>query len=155
MNYWGIQKHILWLTLLPCLLTALVLGGYFTFDQHQQLKHNAHQQAMLLSQQLAVEGADLFTQPGHQSLDRLQHYLDLPHLRSITLLDSEQVKLMHVGPTMHKPISKRIIENGTHRFTTQHSIRILTPLFDARAMANSRLLGWVGLNLSSIQMNNN
>jgi len=143
MNYWGIQKHILWLTLLPCLLTALVLGGYFTFDQHQQLKHNAHQQAMLLSQQLAVEGADLFTQPGHQSLDRLQHYLDLPHLRSITLLDSEQVKLMHVGPTMHKPISKRIIENGTHRFTTQHSIRILTPLFDARAMANSRLLGWI------------
>ena len=143
MNYWGIQKHILWLTLLPCLLTALVLGGYFTLDQHQQLKRHGYEQAMLLSKQLAVEGADLFIQPGQESLEHLRNYLDLPHLRSIRLLDSEQVPLMHVGPTMYEPTSKRVIENGTHRFTTSHSIRILTPLFDSRGLVKSQLLGWV------------
>ncbi|MAA71724.1 MAG: hybrid sensor histidine kinase/response regulator, partial [Bermanella sp.] len=143
MNYWGIQKHILWLTLLPCLLTALVLGGYFTLDQHQQLKRHGYEQAMLLSKQLAVEGADLFIQPGQESLEHLRNYLDLPHLRSIRLLDSEQVPLMHVGPTMYEPTSKRVIENGTHRFTTSHSIRIITPLFDSRGLVKSQLLGWV------------
>jgi two-component system sensor histidine kinase BarA len=143
MNYWGIQKHILWLTLLPCLLTALALGSYFTLDQHQQLKHNANQQAMLLSQQLAIGGADLFIQPGHDSLFHLQQYLDLPHLRSIALLDSEQEALIQVGPSMYEATSKRTIENGTHRFNTEHSIRILTPIFDSRAQLKSQLLGWI------------
>ncbi|MFT5592469.1 MAG: two-component system sensor histidine kinase BarA [Oceanicoccus sp.] len=151
MNYWGTQKHILWLTLLPCLITALALGGYFTLDQHYQLKRQANEQAKLLSQQLAIEGADLFNQPGGNSQIRLQQYLDLPHIRSISLLDSEQEVLMHIGPSMHVPSSKRIIDNGSHRFETEHSIRILTPVFDPKFQMKSRLLGWIELELTTTQ----
>lgn len=143
MNYWGIQKHILWLTLLPCLLTALALGGYFTWDQHQELKRHANEQAQLLSQQLAVEGADLFTHPGAEAQAKLQQYLNLTHIRSIALLDSEQVPLMQVGPDMYPSSSKRIIEHGIHRLHTPHSIRLLTPVFDNRSQLNSLLLGWI------------
>lgn len=143
MNYWGIQKHILWLTLLPCLITALALGSYFTLDQHQQLKRNANEQAMLLSKQLSIGAHTLFTQPGNKSFVFLQQYLDLPHLRSIALLDSEQAPLMQVGPSMYEPTSKRFIENGTHYFTTARSIRMLTPIFDQNTKVKSQLLGWI------------
>lgn len=151
MNYWGIQKHILWLTLLPCLITAVALGGYFTLDQHYQLKRQANEQAKLLSQQLAIEGADLFHQAGGDTQERLQQYLDLPHIRSISLLDSEQEELIHIGPSMHVPSSKRVIDNGSHRFETEHSIRILTPIFDSRSQMKSLLLGWIELELTTTQ----
>ncbi|MGR6872943.1 response regulator [Pseudomonas sp. HK3] len=151
MNYWGIQKHILWLTLLPCLITALALGGYFTLDQNYQLKRQANEQAKLLSQQLAIEGADLFNQPSNESQAKLQQYLDLPHIRSISLLDSEQKTLLHIGPSMYEPSTKRIIDNGSHRFETEHSVRILTPVFDPTSQMNSQLLGWIELELTTTQ----
>ncbi|GAA6134477.1 response regulator [Oceaniserpentilla sp. 4NH20-0058] len=143
MNYWGIQKHILWLTLLPCLITAIALGGYFTWDQHQQLVRNANQQALMLSQQLSVDAAKLFTQERQHSQRQLRQFLDLPHIRSIALLDGMQSPIIEVGPTMYPPESKRIIENGTHRFDTLNSIRLLTPIFDHHSDIKNRMFGWI------------
>ena len=121
-------------------MTALALGSYFTFDQHQQLKQTANEQAMLLSQQLTLDGQALFNPPNQM---HLQQYLDLPHLRSIALLDSKQQPLMHAGPSMYEASSKRIIDHGVHRFETLHSIRVLSPVFDSPNSVQSKLLGWI------------
>jgi len=143
MNYWGIQKHILWLTLLPCIFTAIGLGSYFTWDQRQQLITQANQQASMLSQQLAVEAAKLFEQETTITHEHLRQYLDLPHIRSIALLDESQFPLVEVGPTMFPTNSKRIIENGIHRFETEKSIRLLTPIFSSFNDIQHSMYGWV------------
>lgn len=143
MNYWGIQKQILWLTLLPCLVTAVALGGFFTWEQRQQLVAQANNQAKMLSQQLAIDGAKLFDQDLQSNQDFLRQYLDLPHIRSIALLDTNQAPIFKVGPSMYPATSKRIIESGIQRFETDNSVRILTPIFEPHSDIKDIMYGWI------------
>ncbi len=144
MKHWGTQKRLLIITLLPGLIIAVALGGYFSFERHQQLQDHATAQAILLSRQLAIHSSELFNQ-ANPSQVALSDYLNLPQLRALALLNNKQEIIITVGPQMLAPSSKRIIEYETHRFYTANSLRIQAPIFSQGDPLHSQLLGWVEL----------
>jgi len=141
MNQWSIQKRLLFITLMPCLITALSLGSYFTWQRMELLSEQSLTQFTLSSQQLALQ-APAFFETDHHNND-LQNFLDIPHVRALALLTPQQELLMHVGPNMLAPASKRIIDNQTHRFNTHDSIRLRTPIFASDDNLHTKLLGWI------------
>jgi two-component system sensor histidine kinase BarA len=186
MNYWGIQKRLLLITLLPCLITVLALGSYFSYDRFHQINVQFRDQATLLSQQLALHAPPLFNsatidnthvgngiesgdtailstlQNSNNPLDvnpaqdltnaqntALKHYMTLPNLRSISLLDPAQKISQHIGPIMLAQNSELIIDNEIHRFETNNSIRIKAPVFAPSDNLRIHLLGWVEIELNT------
>jgi hypothetical protein len=154
MNYRGIQKRLLIITLLPCLVTALALGSYFSFDRFYQLENQFKAQAILLTQQIALQAHTIVEQDNstilavEQSLS-LNHYMTLPNLRSISLLDPSQAILQHVGPKMLPQASNLTIENETHHFETSSSLRIKAPVFSPSDTLHTQLLGWIEIELNT------
>jgi two-component system sensor histidine kinase BarA len=154
MNYRSIQKRLLIITLLPCLVTALALGSYFSIDRFYQLHQQFRAQASLLSQQIALQAHILIERDDSISLGEkqdlgLKHYMTLPNLRSISLLDPSQKILQHIGPNMLPQSSNLIIDNETHRFETASSLRIKAPVFSPYDSLHTKLLGWVEIELST------
>lgn len=141
MNQWSIQKRLLFITLMPCLITALSLGSYFTWQRQQLLSEQSLGQFTLSSHQLALQAPAFFHSDHHN--DDLQHFLDIPNVRALSLLNPQQELTMHVGPHMLAPTGKRIIDNQTHRFDTDESIRLRTPIFASDDTLHTQLLGWI------------
>ncbi len=151
MNYWGIQKRLLLITLLPCLVIAITLGAYFSLDRFQQEHEQFRQQATLLVQQTALQAYPLFEAPEQQRTLNLKHYMSLPNLRSISLLSPSQKEIQHVGPGMLKQVSELFINNETQRFETNSSVRIKAPVFSPSDDLHTKLLGWVEIELNTDQ----
>jgi two-component system sensor histidine kinase BarA len=154
MDYRGIQKRLLIITLLPCLITALALGSYFSFDRFYQLQHQFKAQATLLTQQIALQAHAIVEQDSStiiaekQNLS-LNHYMSLPNLRGISLLDPSQNILQHIGPKMLPQSSNLIIENEIHHFETSSSLRIKAPVFSPSDVLHTQLLGWIEIELNT------
>ncbi len=151
MNYWGIQKRLLLITLLPCLVIAATLGAYFSVDRFQQQHEQFRQQATLLAQQTALQAYPLFESAEQQRILKLKHYMSLPNLRSISLLNPSQQKIQHVGPIMLRQTSKLFINNETQRFETNTSVRLKAPVFSPEDELHVKLLGWVEIELNTDQ----
>ncbi|WP_396589001.1 response regulator [Bermanella sp. R86510] len=148
MQYWGIHKRILLVTLLPCLLTALAMGTYFSWQQYQQTAQQSLAHARHVSEQLAMSIAK---QDSDEIRSELTRFLEVPNVRSLALLDAQQSPMMRVGPSKHPITTKRLIEGHTHRFSTNQSERIRVPLFNVQSEQNSiqpPLHGWVEIEYS-------
>ncbi len=156
------QKRLLMIILLPCLISAALLGGYFSYQHQALLKQQDTQQAVLLSRQLAMHLASLIQQQDIEQLSdelpaasskalrsSLQLYLDLPQLRSMALLTSIQGHIIQVGPNMLAPTSKRVIEQQVHRFDTKNSIRVRAPIFAQTDTLRVHILGWLELEFNT------
>ena len=149
MNYWGIQKRLLMITLLPCLISAALLGSYFSAEQYSLLEEQASDQAIILSRQLALQSATLMKKDSQTQQDTLKPFLDLPHMRSLALLDPKQNILINLGPSMLEASSRRIIEQQVHRFETPSSIRVRAPIFAHGDTLKANLLGWIELEFTT------
>lgn len=149
MNYWGIQKRLLLITLLPCLVSAALLGSYFSFEQYSLLKKQGTEQAILLSQQLALQAANLLEQDTDTQLKTLKPFLNLPNMRSLALLDAMQKPMVNLGPRMLEVTSKRIIEQQIHRFESNGSIIVRAPIFAPEDELKTSLLGWIELEFTT------
>ncbi len=149
MNYWGIQKRLLLITLLPCLVSATLLGSYFSFEQYSLLKKQGTEQAILLSQQLALQAANLLEQDTDTQLKSLKPFLNLPDMRSLALLDAMQKPIVNLGPRMLEVTSKRVIEQQIHRFESNGSIIVRAPIFAPEDELKASLLGWIELEFTT------
>ncbi|MEH6343697.1 MAG: response regulator [Bermanella sp.] len=149
MNYWGIQKRLLLITLLPCLVSAALLGSYFSFEQYSLLKKQGTEQAILLSQQLALQAANLLEQDTDTQLKTLKPFLNLPDMRGLALLDAMQKPIVNLGPRMLEVTSKRIIEQQIHRFESNGSIIVRAPIFAPEDELKTSLLGWIELEFTT------
>ena len=149
MNYWGIQKRLLLITLLPCLVSAVLLGSYFSIEQYSLLKKQGTEQAILLSQQLALQAANLLEQDADTQLKTLKPFLNLPDMRSLALLDTMQKPIINLGPRMLEVTSKRIIEQQIHRFESNGSIIVRAPIFAPEDELKASLLGWIELEFTT------
>ncbi len=156
------QKRLLLIILMPCLLCAALLGGYFSYQHQTLLERQATQQSVLLSRQLAMHLASLmtqkdvkllaeaFTSSNHASLRHsIQPYLDLPELRSIAVLSNTQQPLLLMGPNMLPVTSNRFIEQQVHRFNTAHSIRVRAPMYAPNDELKVHILGWLELEFNT------
>jgi len=149
MNYWGIQKRLLMITLLPCLISAVLLGSYFSAEQYSLLEKQGSEQAIILSRQLALQSASLMKQDYQVQQATLKPFLDLPQMRSLALLDAKQNTIVSLGPSMLESSSRRIIEQQVHRFDTPSSIRVRAPIFAQSDNLKANLLGWIELEFTT------
>ena len=151
MNYWGVQRRLLLIILLPCLVLAITLGSYFSLDRFHQQHQQFRQQATLLAQQTALQAYPLFESSQQDQVLTLQHYMALPNLRSISLLNASQDVIQHVGPSMMQQTSDLFIENETQRFETHKTIVLRAPVFTPNDKLHTQLLGWIEIELNTDQ----
>lgn len=131
------------ITLLPCLITTLSLGAYFIYDRHQEIQHQFHQHAAVITKQVALQMTPLFNEDSFKQQHTLQQYMSLPDIRSLALLSPDQIPFVHVGPNMLPNLDTRHIEQEVHRSHTAESMRIKAPVYAFEDNVKSNLVGWV------------
>jgi two-component system sensor histidine kinase BarA len=149
MNYWGIQRRILLITLLPCLITTGALGAYFIYDRHEQAQLQFNSQSTLIAKQVALHMApELGKDSSHQKAVLEQH-MALPDIRALAILSPDQQPVLHIGPNMLESVDSRYIEEEVHRSHTQETLRIKAPIYGIQDQVHSKLIGWVELEFQS------
>jgi two-component system sensor histidine kinase BarA len=159
MRRWGIRKKVLVVTLVPTLLTTLILGIFFTYSWVHNIESLLEDRGESLSRQLAA-GSEygLFT-TNRSLLSSLSNaLLEERDVRSITFYGSDGNHLLHTGPGNADTVdTKNLTSEKATRIVRKNSTRFITPVFlqdlmienmldpDARqAMSQQREpLGWV------------
>ena len=167
MRRWGIRKKVLVVTLVPTLLTTLMLGLFFTYSWVNNIESLLKDRGESLSRQLAA-GSEygLFT-ANRSLLSSLSNaLLEEQDVRSITLFGSDGSRLLHTGPGSSETVqSDELTAEHATRISRKNSTRFITPVFlqdlmiesmldpDARqSMSNLREpLGWVVVEMSHIR----
>ena len=167
MRRWGIRKKVLVVTLVPTLLTTLMLGLFFTYSWVNNIESLLRDRGESLSRQLAA-GSEygLFT-ANRSLLSSLSNaLLEEQDVRSITFFGSDGSRLLHTGPGSSDTVpASELTPEGATRISREDSTRFITPVFlqdlmienmldpDAR-QSMSRLrepLGWVVVEMSHIR----
>ncbi|SNB57247.1 two-component system, NarL family, sensor histidine kinase BarA [Marinobacter sp. es.042] len=167
MRRWGIRKKVLVVTLVPTLLTTLMLGLFFTYSWVNNIESLLKDRGESLSRQLAA-GSEygLFT-ANRSLLSSLSNaLLEEQDVRSITFFGSDGSRLLHTGPGSSETVQSGELTAGhATRISRENSTRFITPVFlqdlmiesmldpDARqSMSNLREpLGWVVVEMSHIR----
>ena len=167
MRRWGIRKKVLVVTLVPTLLTTLMLGLFFTYSWVNNIESLLKDRGESLSRQLAA-GSEygLFT-ANRSLLSSLSNaLLEEQDVRSITFFGSDGSRLLHTGPGSSETVrSEELTAEHATRISRENSTRVITPVFlqdlmiesmldpDARqSMSNLREpLGWVVVEMSHIR----
>ena len=163
----GIRKKVLVVTLVPTLLTTLMLGLFFTYSWVNNIESLLEDRGESLSRQLAA-GSEygLFT-ANRSLLSSLSNaLLEEQDVRSITFFGSDGSRLLHTGPGSSETVqSDELTAEHATRISRKNSTRFITPVFlqdlmiesmldpDARqSMSNLREpLGWVVVEMSHIR----
>ncbi|PSF10670.1 hybrid sensor histidine kinase/response regulator [Marinobacter fuscus] len=167
MRRWGIRKKVLVVTLVPTLLTTLMLGLFFTYSWVNNIESLLKDRGESLSRQLAA-GSEygLFT-ANRSLLSNLSNaLLEEQDARSITFYDSEGQRLLHSGPgSTNTATPLPLSAEGPGQVVHASSTRFITPVYlqdlmietmldpDARQSA-AKLeapLGWVAVEMSHVR----
>ncbi|RBW50605.1 ATP-binding protein [Marinobacter sp. F3R11] len=164
MRRWGIRKKVLVVTLVPTLLTTLILGLFFTYSWVANIESLLRDRGESLSRQLAT-GSEygLFT-ANRSLLSSLSNaLLEEQDVRSITFFDADRRRLLHTGPRSSDNLdSKELAGEQASTIARTTSTRFVTPVFlqdlmiqsmldpDARQSASQQRepLGWVAVEMS-------
>ncbi|MGO1461176.1 MAG: ATP-binding protein [Marinobacter sp.] len=164
MRRWGIRKKVLVVTLIPTLLTTLMLGLFFTYSWVNNIESLLKDRGESLSRQLSA-GSEygLFT-ANRSLLSSLSNaLLEEQDVRSITFFDSNRERLLHTGPGSSDSFdSKNLANEQASRISKTTSTRFVTPVFlqdlmiqsmtdpDTRqsALQQRQPLGWVAIEMS-------
>ncbi|GGE68418.1 histidine kinase [Streptosporangium jomthongense] len=167
MRRWGIRKKVLVVTLVPTLITTLMLGLFFTYSWVTNIESLLKDRGESLSRQLAA-GSEygLFT-ANRSLLSSLSNaLLEEQDVRSITFFDSDRRRLLHTGPGSSDNLdSKQLASEQASRIPRNASTRFVTPVFLQDLMIQSMLetdprqpdlqqrepLGWVAVEMSHIR----
>jgi len=167
MRRWGIRKKVLVVTLVPTLLTTLMLGLFFTYSWVNNIESLLKDRGESLSRQLAA-GSEygLFTANRGLLSSLSNALLEEQDVRSITFFGSDGSRLLHTGPGSSETVqSGELTAEHATRISRKNSTRFITPVFlqdlmiesmldpDARqSMSNLREpLGWVVVEMSHIR----
>lgn len=167
MRRWGIRKKVLVVTLVPTLVTTLLLGLFFTYSWVTNIEKLLEDRGESLSRQLAA-GSEygLFT-ANRSLLSSLSNaLLEEQDVRSITFFSPDGRRLLHTGPGGADTITESSLKaDQAVRITRDNSTRFVTPVHlqdlmietmldpDVRQLASGRRqpLGWVAVEMSHIR----
>ncbi|AXS84693.1 MULTISPECIES: ATP-binding protein [Marinobacter] len=167
MRRWGIRKKVLVVTLVPTLLTTLMLGLFFTYSWVTDIESLLRDRGESLSRQLAA-GSEygLFT-ANRSLLSNLSNaLLEEQDVRSITFFGSDGSRLLHTGPGSSETVnSEELTAERATRISRENSTRFITPVFLQDLMIESMMdpdarqsmsglrepLGWVVVEMSHIR----
>ncbi|KEF31061.1 BarA sensory histidine kinase [Marinobacter nitratireducens] len=167
MRRWGIRKKVLVVTLIPTLLTTLMLGMFFTYSWVTNIENLLRDRGESLSRQLsAASEYGLFT-ANRSLLSSLSNaLLEEQDVRSITFFDGSGSRLLHTGPGSSDTLGVGSLPADEATRINQHtSTRFVTPVFMQDLMIENMLdpdarqtmeqqrkpLGWVAVEMSHIR----
>jgi two-component system sensor histidine kinase BarA len=143
----SIKSRMLLHSLLPSCLLATILGAYFIVCLLSGMHEQLQQHGQLIIRQLATLAAIPMQQQDLPELDAIaRRALELPDVRSVSLLTPAYVPLASAGPKMLSPAPQAIAHEVSTRsaFDTTRMLLPVTLSDDAQAST----LGWVELELS-------
>ena len=167
MRRWGIRKKVLVVTLVPTLLTTLMLGLFFTYSWVNNIERLLQDRGESLSRQLAA-GSEygLFTANRSLLSSLANALLEEQDVRSITFFGSDGSRFLHTGPGGSSSLGlEQLTGKQAAILSPDSSTLFLTPVFlqdlmienvldpDARqAMTRKNTpLGWVAVEMSHIR----
>lgn len=167
MRHWGIRKKVLVVTLVPTLLTTLLLGLFFTYSWVNNIENLLKDRGESLSRQLAA-GSEygLFTANRSLLTNLSNALLEEQDVRSITFLTRDRERLLHTGPGKTEAIADTNLKmDRAVRVTGDDSTLFVTPVHlqdlmiesmldpDARqaAAADREPLGWAAVEMSHVR----
>lgn len=164
---WSIRNKVLMVTLMPTLVTTLLLGLFFSASWVNQIESLLRDRGESLSRQLAA-GSEygLFT-ANRTILGSLSNaLLQEQDVRSISFFDSNSNRLLHTGPDNYKQeLATLLSAQKAQQMTRQQSTFFITPVTLQDLMIESLLtangsaatadsqqtLGWVTVEMSHIR----
>ncbi len=165
MRRWGIRKKVLVVTLVPTLLTTLMLGLFFSLSWVKNIEQLLQDRGDSLSRQLAA-GAEygMFT-ANRSLLSSLSNaLLEEQDVRSITFYDANHKRLLHTGPGAREPLPDDSLNSGQAlRLERANSTLFVTPVHLQDLMIENLLdlgsgaavsrapIGWVAVEMSHIR----
>nr|WP_255263706.1 response regulator [Pseudomonas aegrilactucae] len=137
-------------------MMALVLGGYFTWLQQNELQTQLLQRGKMIAEQLAPLVAPALVRNDPAQLERIAaEALEQADVRAVSFLEPDRNPLVHAGPSM---LNQQPGGSGTQLLqrSGNDATRYLLPVFGRhRDLAGERipaeadrLLGWVEIELS-------
>ena len=159
----GIKGRLLIMTLLPTALMALVIGGYFSWQQLRETEQQLLQRGLMTIEHLQQQVASALLGGELQQISPLlQAALNYPDVRALVVYDVDMRPLEHRGATMHP--ADQLLDNvelaagtGLQIHRGKHSNQLMLPLLAgaelpyrdrfAHIEADS-LLGWLQVELS-------
>ncbi|MFC4258344.1 ATP-binding protein [Marinobacter lacisalsi] len=99
MRRWGIRKKVLVVTLVPTLITTVLLGLFFTWSWVQNINQLLDDRGDSLSRQLSAAAEYGMFTSNRSLLSSLSNaLLEEQDVRSITFYDARRERLLHTGP---------------------------------------------------------
>ncbi|WP_339806249.1 ATP-binding protein [uncultured Marinobacter sp.] len=167
MRRWGIRKKVLVVTLVPTLLTTLLLGLFFTWSWVQNINQLLDDRGDSLSRQLAAAAEYGMFTANRSLLGTLSNaLLEEQDVRSITFYNARRDRLLHTGPSLANPGSDgRELDTSTRRWPQSDSTIYVSPVYlqdlmldnllelEARsgAPAGVEPIGWAAIEMSHIR----
>ena len=156
LNRFGIRTRVLLLAVVPAGTMALVLGGYFTWLQQNELQTQLLQRGQMITESLAPLAGPGLARKDRAQLERIAaQTLEQADVRAVSFLSPDRGSLAHAGPSM---LNMPPAGGGTQMLQRSGSdaTRYLLPVFGHhRDLADDpvpneadRLLGWVEIEIS-------
>ncbi|WP_404368875.1 response regulator [Marinobacter sp.] len=167
MRRWGIRRKVLVATLVPTLLTTVMLGLFFTFSWVSNIEQLLRDRGDSLSRQLAAAAEyGMFTANRSLLSSLSRSLLEEKDVRSLSFFDANREHLLHTGPRLEQPFDASNLDpTQTTRMTREGSTIFMQPVFlrdlmleslmglESRNMAasSSAPIGWVTLEMSHLR----
>lgn len=167
MRRWGIRKKVLVVTLVPTLLTTLILGSFFTQSWVGNIEDLLRDRGQSLSRQLASASEyGMFT--GNRNLlgSLANALLEERDVRSITFYNDQGRPLLHTGPRLNvEPTQDDLQPEGMITLSAGDSSVFIMPVRLQELMLNSMFdmdssdapastrkpVGWAAVEMSHIR----
>lgn len=156
LNNLGIRGRVLLLTLMPCGIFAVILGGWFSYSQLDDLQQQLQRRGELILTQLSRMSYEPLQVQNIAELNRIaQEALDLGDVRSVRFTSAAGGVLVHSGPSITESSPALTPKPTIH--TSDASSHMILPVYpksdaidasDALKQTNQQPLGWIQLELS-------
>ena len=159
----GIKGRLLMMTLLPTALMALVIGGYFSWQQVREAEQQLLQRGLMTIEHLQQPVASALLAGDLERISpMLQAALNYRDVRALAVYDLDMRPFGRSGPTMHpdgRPLVNVELAAGTGLQIQRgkHSNRLMLPLLASAELPYREqylhiepdsLLGWLEVELS-------
>ena len=167
MRRWGIRKKVLVVTLVPTLLTTLMLGLFFTYSWVGNIEHLLRDRGESLSRQLAAAAEYGMFTANRSLLNSLSNsLLEEKDVRSLTFYNASGERLLHTGPRNNLDIQRDQLDpQRTLQLRASDSTQFVAPVYlrdlmldsmlemESRATAPSAVdpIGWVAVEMSHLR----
>lgn len=143
MKNWSLKHRIIIMGLLPGVIVAVALGGYFGIQRFNDLNDLLDQRALAMTKQLAsISEWGVATGNGGFLQNIATNMLEERDVRAVTLYDRDRKEMTHAGPKMMEDFipGTGLSLGKLHIRHTSTTVRVKTPIYDQKILTAEELV---------------